>query len=139
MIIDDIKKIKSSKSDLRKFGITVGIVLGLLGGLLWWKDRDVYAIFLALSAGFIGFGLILPIVLKPIQKGWMILALLLGWVMTRVILSVMFFLLFLPIGQLARLFGKDFLDQKIKPDARSYWILREPKDQKEKISYEKQF
>ena len=139
MIIDDIKKIKSSKSDLRKFGITVGIVLGLLGGLLWWKDRDVFPIFLGVSVGFIVFGLILPAVLKPIQKVWMTLALLLGWVMTRVILSVMFFLLFLPISQLAKLFGKDFLDQKIKPDARSYWILREPKDQKEKMAYEKQF
>lgn len=139
MIIDDIKKIKSDKNELRKFGITIGIVLGLLGGLLWWRGKDSYFILLSISAGFILLGVITPIALKPLQKVWMTLALVLGWVMTRVLLSLMFFLLFFPIGLLARVFGKDFLDEKFDPGAESYWISRDIDEEKEKTTYEKQF
>ena len=139
MIIDDVKKIKSGKNELRKFGITVGIVLGVIGGLLWWRGRDSYLIFLCLSGGFILLGVMIPIILKPIQKVWMTLAILLGWVMTRVILSLMFFLLFFPIGLLARIFGKDFLDEKFDPGAESYWISRDTDEEKLKTAYEKQF
>ena len=139
MFVDDVKNIKSSKRDLRKFGITVGIVLGILGALFWWRQKDFYTIFLGASAGFLLLGLILPVVLKPIQKVWMILALLLGWIMTRVILSVMFFLLFFPIGHVAKLFGKDLLGLKFDPEAESYWILRDTEEQRTKEAYEKQF
>ena len=139
MLIEEIKSIKSSKKELRKFGITVGIVLGLLGGFLWWRGRDWYYILLVLSFFFIFFGTILPIILKPIQKVWMSLALILGWIMTRVILSLMFYLVFFPIGLLARIFGKDFLDRKRDVDIKSYWILRKSEPQRPKEAYEKQF
>ena len=139
MLIEEIKNIKSSKKELRKFGITVGIVLGLLGGFLWLKGKDWYYILLALSFFLLFFGIILPIALKPIQKIWMSLALILGWIMTRVILSLMFYLVFFPIGMLARIFGKDFLDQKRDTDVKSYWILRKSEPQRPKEAYEKQF
>ncbi len=82
MIIEPIKNIKSGRSDLRKFGITVGIVLGLLGGLLFWRGKDSYLYFLMLSATFLLLGLVVPILLKPIHKVWMTLAVLMGWFMT---------------------------------------------------------
>jgi hypothetical protein len=139
MLIEEIKNIKSSKKELRKFGITVGIVLGLLGGFLWWKGKDLYLIMFVISFLFLFFGAIVPIILKPIQKVWMSLALILGWIMTRVILSLMFYLVFFPIGMLARIFGKDFLDQKRDTDIKSYWILRKSEPQRPKEAYEKQF
>lgn len=139
MLIEEIKNIKSSKKELRKFGITVGIVLGLLGGFLWWRGKDWYHALFVLSFFLLFFGIILPIILKPIQKVWMSLALVLGWVMTRVILSLMFYLVFFPIGLLARIFGKDFLEQKLDADAKSYWILRKGDASQPKEAYEKQF
>ena len=92
MLIKEIKNIKSGKSELRKFGITIGIILCLLGGLLLWREKDYYFYFLILSTVFIFPGLVLPILLKPVHKAWMTLAVLLGWLMTRAILSVLFFL-----------------------------------------------
>lgn len=138
MIIEAIKNIKSEKKELRKFGITVGIVLGLLGGSFLWRTKDYYFYFFILSTAFLFFALVLPALLKPIQKIWMTLAILIGWLVTRVILGVLFYLIITPIGLLARLFGKDFLDTKFDKDADSYWILRKAL-RFDKRNYEKQF
>jgi len=138
MLIEEIKNIKSGKSELRKFGITIGIVLGLLAGLLWWKEKDYYATFIILSTAFILIGLLLPILLKPIQKAWMTLAIVLGWLMTRVILCVLFYVVFTFIGLIAKIFGKQFLDLRMDNPKKSYWIYRKPKEFK-KSDYEKQF
>ena len=125
MIVEEIKGIKSGRRELRQFGLTVGIVFGLLGLLFWWRDREIYPLFLALSVGLIFFGLTLPTFLKPIQKGWMTLGILLGWVMTRVILIFSFFVIITPIGLLARAFGQ--IPLQLKPDKNldTYWIRRD--------------
>lgn len=138
MIIDEIKSIKSGKTDLRKFGLTVGIVLALIASYLLLKKKDTYQILYAIASAFIGLGLLLPIVLKPIQKVWMTLAILMGWVMTRVILTITFYVIFTPIGLIARLFGKDFINKKWDVKASdSYWVKRETMP--EKARYENQF
>lgn len=138
MIIEEIKNIESGRRELRKFGITVGIVLGLLGGLFFWRGRDYYFYFLILSEALLLLGLVVPILLKPIHKVWMTLALLLGWLMTRVILSVLFYLVVTLIGLLLRLLGKDVLELKFKRNGDSYWIPK--KEMKsERRNYEKQF
>ena len=138
MIIEEIKNIKSGKSELRKFGITVGIVFGLLGGFFLWRGRDYYFYFFILSIVFLFFGLVMPILLKPIQKVWMTLAMTLGWFMTRVILCILFYLLFTPIGFVSRLFGKQFIDLKFYKSQGSYWIYKEARDFK-RSDYERQF
>lgn len=138
MLLEEIKSIKSEKKDLRNFGLTIGIALVLLSGLLWWKGKDTYSIFLIISLAFILFGLILPSLLMPLQKAWMTLAVVLGWIMTRVILGVLFYIVFTAIGGISRLFGKQFLDLKIDHSMKSYWIKRERKPF-DKSDYEKQF
>ena len=100
MLLEEIKGIKSEKRDLRNFGLIMGIFFGFLGGLLWWKSKDTYTIFLVISSAFILLGLILPSVLRPLQKAWMVFAVILGWFMTRLILSVLFYIVFNAIGQL---------------------------------------
>lgn len=138
MLWDEIKKIKSSKKDLRSFGITLGIFFGLLAIFFLWRGRVHSFIWLGASGFFLGFGLLAPRVLKPIQKIWMSLALLIGWVMTRVILTLIFYAVLTPIAQLARLFGKRFLNTAFREDVKSYWMVRSvPESSKE--SYEKQF
>ncbi len=138
MLLDEIKAIKSGKTELRKFGITLGIVFGLLGGLFLWREKSYYFYLFILSAFFLFFGLVLPVLLKPIHKIWMGLALVLGSIMTRVILSVLFYLVITPLGLISKLSGKDFLDLKFDKSASSYWIQRK-KITFEKSNYEKQF
>jgi len=113
MTVEGIKNIESGRKELRKFGLTMGIVLGLLGGLWWWRANPYYSYLFILSIAFLLLGLAVPMLLKPVHKIWMTLAVLMGWLMTRVLLSILFFLVFTPMGLVARLFGKQFLDLKI--------------------------
>ena len=138
MIIEEIKNIKSGKRELRQFGITVGIVLGLLGGLFYLRQKSFYPYFLIFSAAFLSCGLLVPTLLKPIQKIWMSLAILIGWFITRVILIVIFYLVVTPIGILAKVFGKKLLDTNFGKNVDSYWIPKEPA-KFDKRSYENQF
>ncbi len=139
MIIEEIRNIKSQKKDLRSFGLTIGIVAGLIGGLLLWRHKDHYLYFLIVSGIFVTLGLFLPNLLKPLQKAWMTLAVLMGWVMTRLILFVLFFLVVTPIGLLARLLNRDLLRLKIdRNSCNSYWMPKR-KEEVKKSDYERQF
>lgn len=138
MIIEEIKNIKSGKKELRQFGITIGAVLGFLGVWFLWQDKEGGYVLLSSAVVLFALGFILPLLLKPLHKLWMTLAILLGWLMTRIILIILFYLVVTPIGLLARLCGKDFLNKKFDRKVNSYWILRKvtPFDRK---SYERQF
>lgn len=138
MLIEEIKSIKSTKKDLRNFGLAVGAVLLIIGGLLFWKERPSHPYFLGIGSFLMASGLIFPGILKPFQKVWMALAVVLGWVMTRVILSLLFYLVFTPIGIIARLAGTRFLELKWDKKAKSYWNYKEDKEV-DKSSYERQF
>jgi hypothetical protein len=124
MIKDEINSIKQSPKDLRKFGLTVGIVLLLIASFLIWKHKPSQFYFLSIGTILVLSGLLFPLILFPLNKLWMTLAILLGWLMTRVILSVMFYLVITPIGLIARISGKHFLDLKIDKTRASYWEKR---------------
>jgi hypothetical protein len=138
MIIEEIKSIKSSKKELRNFGITIGIALSLLGGLLFWREKTSYTYCFIVAAAFLFFGFVWPALLKPFHKIWMTMSILLGWLMTRVILIILFYGILTPIGFIARLCGNDFLDIKLNKNAPSYWVLRDNR-RHDKKSYEQQF
>lgn len=138
MIIEEIKNIKSGKQDLRKFGITMAIALGVFGLLFLWRGRGFYPYFFILSAAFLILGVVAPIILKPVQRAWMTFAIIMGWFMTRLILSILFYLVFTLIALVARLFHKRFLDLKIDRSSTSYWRYREPRESI-KQDYERQF
>ena len=137
-MFDEIKHIKTGKKDLRSFGVTIGIILLLIAGFLFYKDKESFQIFLYIAGAFIGFGSIIPIILKPIYIVWMVFAVVLGWFMTRVILSLLFYVIITPIGLVMRTFGKDFLDIKKQAVKGSYWNQRDSNFEKNQ-NYEKQF
>lgn len=138
MIIDEIKKIESSEKKLREFGFLVGGVMCVLGILLWRRGRGSFPYFLVPGIFLVITGALIPSILKPIQKAWMTFAILMGWVMTRVLLSVLFYLTLTPLGFILRLTGKDLLDQRLDPKKNSYWKIR---SQTPRIpsDYERQF
>ncbi len=138
MIIEEIKNIKSGKRELRQFGVTIGIILGLLGLWFLWREKDWYLYLLVVSIIFLFLGIVLPLLLKPIHKLWMSLAVLIGWIMTRVIITILFYLIVTPIGLLARLCGKDFLNTKFDKKVNSYWVPRKVV-KCDKRKYENQF
>ena len=138
MILEEIKNIKETKEDLRKFGYTVGGVLIVIGGLLFWVGKASFIYFAVPGFLLILCGLIVPQLLKTLNKAWMTLAILMGWVMTRVILTIFFYIVITPVGLVARIARKDFLNLKIDKHQESYWIKRERRSLKP-IDYERQF
>ena len=79
----------------------------------------------AIAVLFLLFAWIAPRTLKPVQKVVMAVALTIGWVMTRVILTLLYYLVLTPIGLFCRLGGKHFLDLSFRDPARdTYWIPR---------------
>jgi hypothetical protein len=137
-MIEEIKNIKTGKGDVRKFAITVGLLLLLISGLLFWKERASFQPMLIIGIILLAGGVALPTIFKPIYWSWMAFAAILGWVMTRVILSAVFFLVLTPIGVISRMFGKQFLELSRDDSQDTYWVYRSADKNKLK-SYEKQF
>ncbi len=137
-IITEIKSIKESPSDLRKFGMTIGIVLIIIAAILLWAGKTTYPIWGIIGIVFILAGLLFPVVLKPLNKIWMSLAIVLGWIMTRVILSILFYIGLTGVKLIAMIFNKRFLNLRIDPSADTYWEKREKKPF-DPATYERQF
>ena len=78
------------------------------------REKDLFVYFFLIGSILIILGGIAPILLKPFYKIWMIFAVIIGWIMTRIILSVLFFSIITIIGIFTRLIGKDFLNLEIK-------------------------
>jgi hypothetical protein len=138
MLLEDIKKIKSTKKELREFGLIVGAVFGLLATLFLWRGKSFYLYFYTISIFLVLFGLIAPVVLKPIQKIWMILAIVFSFFVTRIILGILFYLVITPVGIIMKISGKDILNITFNDKSDSYWIKRNNQNLN-KESYEKQY
>jgi hypothetical protein len=121
LILQEIKNIDSSLKKLKEFGIVVGGILIIISSILFYNDNE-FQIWLFAGLYLILIGLILPKLHFFPHKIWMILAVLLGIVMNKIILFVMYFLIVTPIGLIGKIFGKEFLDSKLENGKKSYWI-----------------
>ncbi len=122
-----------TKTDLRKFGFIMGGMFALIfGGLLPWIFNAeswprwpfiVLVVFWALA-------LILPESLRKVNEIWIKIGNVLGWINSRIILGVMFYLLIFPIGLLLKVFGKDAMNRKLESDTDSYRRISKQRDPK---------
>lgn len=105
----------SQSSGERSFGLSVGGVC--LGIALWtaWRGRTTLATVLAIvGAVLIVAGAAAPSLLALPSRWWYRLAHALGWVNTRVLLTLMFLLIVIPVGLLLRLIGREPLARRRK-------------------------
>lgn len=129
----------TSRKELREFSIALVVVGAAVGSVWLWRDHRTTAfVFYAFAAwGALSTALFPPLV-RPVHWPLTKIAHALGWFNTRLILIVVFYLLFTPIGVVLRILGKDLLSRKIDKAAPSYWIPREP-EEFDPERYEKQF
>jgi len=131
-------KQETSSIQLRRFGFIVSGGLTLVGLLSWYRGHTTMPeVLWTIATVLFLLGLSVPKLLRPVQKLWMGLAMVLAWVNTRIILTCLFYALFTPIGMIMRLF-RDPLDRQLRDGRVSYWIRKEPKPFDSK-SYENQF
>ena len=127
----------SSSPTERAFGLTMSVAFAALTLLrLWRRGFDDVAILLAVVAAlFATIALVAPRSLARIHRGWMRLAEALGWINTRILLILIFYLVVTPLGLIMRLFRRAPLDMARRD---SYWT-DPPKNSYGDRHYEKQF
>jgi hypothetical protein len=104
---------KGPKNPERSFGISVGVVLCAIAALLWWRGRIGRAeIVAAIGLTLLVAGLVYPPLLKYPSAGWWRLSRALGHVNARVLLTLVYALVFVPISLLWRMTGKDPLQRR---------------------------
>jgi hypothetical protein len=127
MLLDEIGVIigRSVKKEWRKFGITMAIIFSIIAIVFHIKEHEAVLYIVFIASFFLISALLVPFLLKPIYLSWMMFATLLGFVTSRIILGILFSLVFTPVGLFWRIIGKDMLNEKINRDSTSYWIKKE--------------
>jgi hypothetical protein len=125
-IKEQIGNLHPARKDLRNLGLILFIALGIIGSLFWWKGRPSAPWFCTAALVLGLWGLVWPQGLHSLYRVWMGLAVVLNYFVSRLILTLLYYLVITPIGLLLRLLGRDPLDRKLK-DRSSYWHdQREP-------------
>jgi len=135
---DELYHLRLSEKELKKFGLLVGSVFVVLSGIGIYRGWSIVGTGTLLLAGIVllSCGMFLPESLKQAYRVWMAAAFAIGWLVSRLILLILFYFVLTPVGFLARIFEKEFLDTDFRKKKESYWI---PKPANKKINYEKLF
>lgn len=123
---DDHVPVSTSNKTLRQFA---GLCLLIFGVLAAWEylgqDHQRLALLFAGLAMVLGCGgLAWPRGIRPVFVTATACTMPIGWVVSRLLLGVLFFGLFAPVGLVFKLIGRDALARRYAPEQVSYW---EPK------------
>ena len=128
-----------SPRSLRQFAGLFVVAFGFVGFVvlrksgLWEAALPIWAV--ALLVGVVG--LVRPRAIRLVWIGMFYLAFPIGWVVSHLLLAVVLYLVFTPIGLLLRLLGRDPLERRFDPGAASYWTPHRRADRIER--YFRQF
>ena len=125
-------------AEARKATLVVAGVLILFAAWNVWKDRPtVYLTLAGLGVMLALVGLLWPRGAQAFDRAWMLLAGVLGYVNSRILLSVMFYGVITPYGWVMRLFGRNVLNRR-GPAAETYWVPRK-RTRQMPAGFERQF
>jgi hypothetical protein len=125
---------------LRQFGMLVlPIVCGFLAfsAQRKWHQPNAVIAFCSLAVVSFLIGLVQPRLLRGLFVGLSLITFPIGWVMSYVVLTLLFCAVFVPAAAIMKLFGHDPMARKLDRSAASYWIVR--KDKSQVSRYFKQF
>jgi O-antigen/teichoic acid export membrane protein len=121
-------KDETTSKQLRSFGFTVGGIFALIA---FWPVvvRGEYPRWWAIVVAGC---LLVPAVVFPrslvwVYRGWMAVGHIMGWINTRIILGVVFYVIVTPIGMFRRWLGRDPMGRQLRPDLDSYRVIRKPR------------
>lgn len=127
-----------NREKLKQFAVTFAFVLFIIGAIALAREKESHVWYYTASLLFALAGYIAPAFLKPLYGAWMRLALVLGWINSRLLLLIVFYLIITPIGLVLKVAGFDLLERAMQKDSDTYWKKKvadpfNPKD------YERQF
>jgi hypothetical protein len=98
--------------------------MGLVSALKWELWQLSFGLWGLAVFSFL-FSFIQPKVLRPLFVLLMVVAFPVGFVISNVILALLFYAVFTPLALLFKVIGRDALNRKIDPNAASYWVVRD--------------
>ncbi|HNW59493.1 MAG TPA: SxtJ family membrane protein [bacterium] len=135
-----LQQLPRDSRSLQQFAAVLSSALLLIGAFFFFVQRDagttlgIVALLLLLLAT----ALFRPLLLRPLHLAWMALAFALGGLVSRLLLTLLFYVVLTPVGLVLRLFGKDFMQRRAQKKGASYWIRR-PQNEKNKEQYQRLF
>jgi len=110
--------------EIRKFGGIAFLFFGLLCALAIWRQKVLLACFFGslslLGSGFIVF----PGPLKPVYDLWLKIAHFMGTMITKIMLTLVYYLVITPFAIIKRLFWGSPIPLKPDKNKSTYWVSR---------------
>ena len=105
----------------RQFAVMFFAVFVALAFWPLWPLRAPTWSWLIVACAFLAAGIFVPRALVPIYRVWMFVGHVLGWINSRLLMGLVFYLLVTPTALVLKLRGRDLLRTRA---GRSYWVAR---------------
>ena len=112
------------KSDLRTFSLIWAGLFFIISFYPFFFGSGINLYCLCMFFIFITIALTRPELLKGFYKLWIKFGNFMGNIISKVILLILFFLLFTPVSFILKIMGKDLLKKKSGRHLDTYWIER---------------
>jgi hypothetical protein len=115
-----------TKKELRTFGLCALAFLCLVGWIVFRRggSTPTIATLVGIGIAVAGLGLTIPQALRPVWVVLMVVNYPIGWVITHVVMALIFYLVVTPVGVIMRLTGRDPMERAFDRSARTYWKPR---------------
>jgi hypothetical protein len=124
-----MEKTKTGKRELRSFGLIVGgcfAIIAFAPRILRGENPRVWALVPAVL--LVATALILPLALRSFHGFWMTIGEGLGWLNTKILLTLLYYFMIVPIGMILRVSGSDPMKRKLEQNAQTYRIPRKKRE-----------
>ena len=111
----------------RQFGLVFAVFFTIVAFWpLWplWPRPGPSLYWLIAAATSLGFGLLWPRALAPLNRAWLALGHVLGWINSKIILGFIFFVIVTPTALAMKALGHDLLSRRLRHSG-SYWVKRD--------------
>lgn len=128
-----------SPSILRWFGLIQSAAVAMIGGIVWWRFQVptvAYGIW-GFAAAFLVAYYAIPSLRRSLYLGAMYVTFPIGFVLSHVVLGLIYYIVFTGIGLALRICGYDPLQRRLDRTAKTYWITR--RENRPASSYFRQF
>lgn len=119
-----------SSRQLRQFAGLLAVFSAMLAGVLHFRFglTMAAAVAIGLGATVAAAGAVFPTFMRVVYVAWMAAAFPIGWTISHLLLALIYYGMFTPIGLLMRLGGYDPMRRRFDRNAETYWIPRQQDD-----------